>query len=273
MNDGGRIVSLHIHPVKGGRAVDVESVNVQPRGFEGDRRWLIVDASNRFISQREEPLLTQLIAERTNAGLRMTWGEHPFLESFGACDVSYPTPESSGRRLVGIWDDTVAALDAGDAPADWLSERLDRTVRLVHMHTTSVRKVDPAYAPGNEVSFADGYPVLVIGTASLERLQQETGPLPMNRFRPNMVVETDIPWVEDGWERVQVGTSILRLVKPCARCVVTTIDQVSGEQGKEPLRALARIRKQGTKVLFGMNAVVEAPGRVTVGDMVSVVTL
>lgn len=266
MSAGGPVVSLHIHPVKGGRAVDVESAEVRPRGFEGDRRWMIVDASNRFISQRQDPLLTQLISRVIPTGLNMTWADDP-------CPVVYPTPDAASRIDVDIWDDTVSALDAGDEPAVWLSERLERPVRLVYMHDTSVRAVDPAFAPGHEVSFADGYPVLVIGTASLERLRQETGPIPMNRFRPNMVVETNVPWVEDGWKRVQVGTCILRLVKPCARCMVTTIDQQSGEQGKEPLRSLARIRKQGTKVLFGMNAVVEVPGRVAVGDEALVMDL
>ena len=264
------VASLHIHPVKGGRAVDVESALVLPRGFEGDRRWMIVDASNRFISQRQEPLLTQLLSHITRTGLSLKWDGRPSAPPF---PVACPDPDSALRRDVEIWDATVSALDAGNESAAWLSARLDRPVRLVYMHETSTRAVDPAFAPGHEVSFADGYPVLVVGTASLNRLQQETGPLPMSRFRPNVVLETTVPWIEDSWKRIQVGTTTLRLVKPCARCVVTTIDQLTGEQGREPLTSLARIRKQESKVLFGMNAVVEVIGRVRVGDEVSVMTL
>jgi uncharacterized protein YcbX len=169
-----------------------------------------------------------------------------------------------------VWDDTCSATWLGQKAAEWFSEFLGMACSLVHMASDTVRPADPALAPGGtRVSFADGFPFLLISEASLADLNRRLAePLPMNRFRPNLVVAGGEPYQEDSWTRIEIGGIGLQVVKPCGRCLVTTTDQITGERGKEPLRTLATYRKRDGEVMFGQNVLHEAPGHLRIGDPV-----
>jgi uncharacterized protein YcbX len=179
-------------------------------------------------------------------------------------------PNPTVATTVRVWKDRCAATWLGEPPGRWFSDFLGLPCSLVHMADQSVRLANRSYAPeGTRVSFADAYPFLIISEASLADLNRRLAePVPMNRFRPNMIIAGSEPYAEDQWSRVEINGIRLRVVKPCDRCVVTTTDQATAERGKEPLRTLGRYRKVGGKVMFGQNAVHETVGRLRVGDMV-----
>ncbi|MFF7440225.1 MOSC N-terminal beta barrel domain-containing protein [Streptomyces sp. NPDC008122] len=268
--------SVHIHPVKAMRALARTEAEVQPWGLAADRRWTVVDAANKVVTQRRHPRMALATAEPLpGGGVSLSAPGHARLE------VEVPTPRPvSPTVTVEIFDKFVEAVPADPAAAAWLSAYLESDVRLVHMDAPEHRRpVDPDYAlPGETVSFADGYPLLVTTTASLDALNSliaqgdhaGEGPLPMNRFRPNLVIEGTAPWAEDGWKRLAVGEVTFRVARPCGRCVVTTTDQLTAERGKEPLRTLAKHRTSGGRVNFGQNLVPEHTGTVRVGDAVKI---
>ncbi|WP_418955625.1 MOSC domain-containing protein [Streptomyces tritici] len=265
--------SVHIHPVKAMRGFAPAEAEVQPWGLAGDRRWTVVDGSGEVVTQRKHPRMALAAAELLPDGdIRLS---APGLEP-----LTVAVPEPAGTVRVEVFGTPVEAVPAGGAADAWFSDYLDADVRLVHMDDPAVRRpVDPKYAlPGETVSFADGYPLLVTATASLDALNSliaqgdhaDEGPLPMNRFRPNLVVDGTGPWAEDGWTRLAVGEVTFRVAKPSGRCVVTTTDQLTGERGKEPLRTLGTHRRQGNKLVFGQNLVPEHTGTVRVGDEVKI---
>jgi uncharacterized protein YcbX len=268
--------ALHIHPVKSLRAVDVPEAAVEPWGLSGDRRWMLVDAGTaRAVTQRELPRMALLGARNTpGGGLRVSAPGRPPL------DVAVTTAGADVRpvRLLRDEIEVVAADEAADA---WFSAALGTPVRLVWMDDPATRRpIDPRYArPGETVGLADGFPLLLASTASLDALnelvaagdQPGEGPLPMNRFRPNAVVEGTAPWAEDGWRRIRIGEVAFRVVKPCARCVITTTDQATAVRGKEPLRTLGLHRRVGSGLVFGQNLVPEGRGTLRVGDPLTIV--
>lgn len=269
--------SVHFYPVKSMAGCAPGEAAVEPWGLAGDRRWLVVDPDHRMITQRQEPRLALAAAEPLpGGGVRLTApGAEPL-------EVAVPTPAEGpdGTVVAEIFRDKVEAVPAGGAAEAWLTAFLGTGARLVHMDDPARRRpIDPDYArPGETVSFADGYPLLVTTTASLRELNSliargdraAEGPLPMNRFRPNMVVDGTAPWAEDEWRRVRIGEVTFRAVKPSARCVVTTTDQRTAERGKEPLRSLARHHRVGGKAVFGKNLIPEHTGTVRVGDPVEI---
>lgn len=268
-----RVASLHVYPVKGMRAVDVEQAQVEPRGLAGDRRWLVVDESGEFLTQRSAPILAQATAAFDADELALMHDE------MGTAVV--PIPSGEERRSVVVWS---SAIDAAAAPGadEWLTELLGKPVRLVFMDERALRMKESVWTPSPvPVSFADAFPVLVATTGSLAALNraiEEDGgdPVPMRRFRPNVVVDCDEPWAEDLWPAIRIGEVVLDLVKPSDRCIVTTTDQATGERrGPQPLQALARVHRSKDPringVLFGVNAVPRALGRVSVGEPVKVV--
>ncbi|MFI8911323.1 MOSC domain-containing protein [Streptomyces sp. NPDC053513] len=265
--------SVHVHPVKAMRALARTEAEVQPWGLARDRRWAVVDSANKVVTQRRHPRMALATAEPLpDGGVSLSAPGRPTLV------VEVPHPSTT--LTMEIFDKPVEAVPADPAAAAWLSEYLESDVRLVHMDAPEHRRpVDPDYAlPGETVSFADGYPLLVTTTASLDALNSliaqgdhaDEGPLPMNRFRPNLVVEGTAPWAEDGWKRLAVGEVTFRVARPCGRCVVTTTDQITAERGKEPLRTLARHRTSDGRVVFGQNLVPEHTGTVRVGDAVKI---
>ncbi|WP_375203767.1 MOSC domain-containing protein [Hyphococcus sp.] len=261
---------MHIHPVKGMRAVDVDSAQVEARGLKGDRRWLVVDADGKFLTQRSHPQLATIDATVTATGLRL---------SSNGNAIAIDRPDRKSRRRVVIWDSEVDAAIA-DA-SDFLSARLGGEVHLVFMDDDAIRMKDSVWTPKPEpVSFADAFPVLVTTTGSLAALNRDIeanggAPVPMARFRPNIVVDCDGDWPEDHWRKLKIGDVVLDLVKPSDRCIVTTTDQQSGARmGKEPLASLARIHRSTDPringVIFGMNAVPRILGEVSVGAPVEI---
>lgn len=262
------VSALHIYPVKscGGTALDAAVIG--SRGFVNDRRWLIVDAEWRFLTQRE-------IARM--ALIHPTVDEHCLrLSAPGAAGFELAVDQPGRRVEVSIWKDSgVGAVDQGEAAAGWLSDFLGRDVRLVRFADDYTRQVDQRYAPreSDQVGFADGYPFLVISEESLADLNSRLDePLPMNRFRPNIIVRgADVPFAEDGWQAIRIGDTVLDLVKPCARCAITTTDQATAARGKEPLRTLAMYRPGTSGPLFGQNAIHRAGGgTIHIGDTVKV---
>ncbi|WP_404816345.1 MOSC domain-containing protein [Streptomyces thermolineatus] len=264
------LVSLHLYPVKSLAGASPRTAVVEPWGLRGDRRWMLVDASGQVVTQREHARMAlATAAPAAEGGIR--------LEGPGAEPLEVPVPDPGrGTVRVRIWRDEVEAVPAQEAASAWFGELLGAEVRLVHMDAPGSRRpIDPRYArPGETVSFADGFPLLLTTTASLDALNSlvaqgdfpEQGPLPMDRFRPSVVVAGGTAWEEDGWRRVRIGEVVLRVAKPCGRCVITTTDQRTGERGKEPLRTLALHRRIGDRLVFGQNLVPENGGTLRVGD-------
>ncbi|MEU3098253.1 MOSC N-terminal beta barrel domain-containing protein [Streptomyces sp. NPDC006967] len=270
-----RLHSIHVHPVKAFRSLPLREVVVEPWGPAGDRRWMLIDDGGRVVTQRRHPRLALAAAELLpGGGVR--------LSAPGTDPVTARVP-APGRTLpVALFGDKVeAVLAEDDAVHAWCSAHLGVPVRLVHLDDPATRRpVDPGFAlPGETVSFADGYPLLLTTTASLESLNsliaegehRAEGPLPMNRFRPNVVIEGTGPWEEDRWTRVTIGEVPFRVAKPSGRCVVTTTDQHTARRGKEPLHSLAARQRPGGGLVFGQNLVPVSTGTIRVGDRVEAV--
>jgi uncharacterized protein len=262
------VQALFVYPVKSCRGIALERARVQTRGLQHDRRWMIVDTAGTFVTQRTEPRLARVdvAIDEAGAGLSLC---APELE---ALRLPLVLREGAPRR-VRVWNDEVDALDAGEAAARWVSELLGARGALVFMPDRTQRPVTPKLAKeGDLVAFADAFPLLVATTASLADLNARLDhPLPMDRFRPNIVVDASVAWAEDDWSQVRIGDVPVRIVKGCDRCVVTTIDQRTAERSAEPLRTLATFRARENKVYFGMNGVPDAYGEIARGDPVTVI--
>ncbi len=256
-----RVSGLFIYPVKSCRGIATKEAEVGATGFVHDRRWLVVDRHGTFMTQRDWPGLARITAAVAAGGLR--------LSADGTAPIEIPENDVWGTgRTVTIWNDRCEAVTAGPEAASWLSDVLGTPCQLVRMPDSTLRPVDPRYGvEGDRVGFADRFPFLLISRASLDELNRRLEePVPMDRFRPNIVVDGCEPHAEDGWQRMTAGGVGFRVVKPCARCIVTTTDQRSGERGREPLRTLSTYRRHGTKVFFGQNLIHDGRGTVRVGD-------
>ncbi len=266
-----QVASLHIHPLKSCAALDVDTLDIEPRGPAHDRRWLLVDARGRFLTARAEAQLVRLRATPLANGIR--------IEAPGGDSLVVAIPEGHERIEVRIWDDRVVAALADPAAHAWLGAALGRDVRLVYMDERARRAVDPRHSTaGDEVSFADGYPVLAIARASLDALNVRlAAPVPMARFRPNLVLEGCAAHAEDGWRRVRIGDIEFEAVNPCKRCVFTTLDPATATRDPdgEPLATLRTYRAapDGAGVLFGKNLTARGTGTLRRGDPVSVLEL
>ncbi|MFC8676297.1 MOSC domain-containing protein [Streptomyces griseorubiginosus] len=268
------LLSIHVHPVKAFRGLAPREAEVEPWGLAGDRRWALVDDGGKVVTQRQRPRLALAAAELLPGGGIV-------LSAPGMEPLTVPVPAPGTTITLELFGEKVEGVPAADAAAhSWCSEYLGVPARLVHMDDPATRRpVDPEYAlPGETVSFADGYPLLLTSTASLDALNSliaegwhaADGPLPMNRFRPNVVVGGTEAWAEDDWSRIAIGDIAFRVVKMCGRCVVTTTDQSSAVRGKEPLHTLGRHRRFGSNLVFGQNLVPESRGTIRVGDPVRV---
>ncbi len=264
MSERASVSAIYVYPVKACRGVRVTRARILRRGFEHDRRWMVVDDSGRFISQREQPALCRVSTSLHADGIRLAVDGH------GEQLLPY-TLESGEERSVSVWSHSGVAVVHG-AASRWLSAALGQVCSLVYMPERHERQVNPERArPGDIVSFADGYPFLVISEASLSDLNARLAtPLEMRRFRPNIVVSGVEPYAEDSWRELSIGAVSFRAVKRCDRCVVTTLDPDSGERGKEPLATLAKYRQSEGKVWFGMNLIHDGEGSLAVADPVVV---
>jgi uncharacterized protein YcbX len=262
------VAGLNIFPLKSARGIAVDTVEVEARGPVGDRRWMMIDRQGLLVTQRELPQLALLAAEPIEAGLRLGFGGETL-------DIARP-PAGTPRVPATVWRDTLPLPEAAPAAA-WLSRLFGVPLRLVYQPDDAVRPVNPEWsADGDEVSLADGFPLLVATTASLAAVERAVGePMEMRRFRPNLVIDGAEPWEEDRWATIRVGPVELDLVKPCARCTVPTVDPDRGEfAGDEPLGALRRLRLSADRrvpgVLFGWNAIPRRLGAIRLGDPVEV---
>ncbi len=274
--------SLFVHPLKGARPVAVPVMHLDALGAIGDRRWMLVDEHGVVITPREVAGLAQLVAllpVRDDGGVR---ADSPLTLNAAGLPPLVVTHVSADapHRTVQCWDDALEMADAGDAAAQWCSTALGVSCRLVHMTPRSHRPLAAKYAGSvpyadRGVAVTDGAPLLVLGTASLDALNDrlhvaDEPPVSLDRFRANIVVNTAEPHLEDSWSHARVGDVAISFGSPCPRCVVTTIDPATLAQGVEPLRTLATYRRAaGGKVMFGMNATHEAPGSIKVGDTVT----
>src|SRR5436190_8267854 len=298
------ISEINIYPVKSLKGIALSEAVVEKGGLWLDRRWMLTDPDGMFFTQREVPKMATVHVEVTSNGLQVT--------SENGEEMSIPSePDKGHRQNVTVWQSEVAGLVYNGEVSEWFSDVLGRKCQLVVMPETSKRHVSKDFDNGDDiVSFADGYPLLLIGEASLEELNKKIEenselpprprdaatpskqggelfePLPMNRFRPNVVVQGSDAFAEDRWAKIRIGEAIFRVAKPCARCQIPTIDQNTGEfDGKEPSRTLAmfRMAKQvfpndyeafgltPNSVVFGENLIPENPGgTINLGDAVEI---
>ncbi|MFB0632055.1 MOSC domain-containing protein [Streptomyces sp. AB3(2024)] len=268
------VQSLHVHPVKSVAGTAPDEVAVEPWGLSGDRRWAVVDTAGAVITQRQQARLALACARPLPDG-------RVALSGPGMAELVVDVPEPGPLEPVVLFGKKIDTVVAANTAADWFSAYLGQPVRLVHLDDPAVRRpVDPDYAlPGETVSLADAYPLLLTTTASLDALNEliaggdhaQEGPLPMNRFRPNLVVGGPAgAWAEDGWRRIAIGDAVFRGVRECGRCIVTTTDQETAERGREPLKTLAVHRRIGKSLAFGRQLVPVVLGTVRVGDEVRV---
>lgn len=259
------VKSLHCYPIKSCRGVAVEQAALDGYGFVGDRRMMVVDNTDQLVTAREVPRMVLITVQRSGGTVTVS--------APGRRDHMFTISDHGAIRRVRVWDDWVDAVDTGDAPAMWFSDVLGFPVRLVTTGSNFRRSIHPKYNPGGRhVHFGDAYPLLLISTASLADLNTRLeAPLPMTRFRPNVVIEGCDPYEEDRWKTIRVGDVVFKIVKPCSRCVLTTVDPETGEKGKEPLRTLSQYRRAADgNVYFGQNVIHESHGVIRVGDRVEI---
>ena len=265
------LADIWIYPVKalGGRSC--ERAAVEPCGLVGDRRWMIVDHEGGFVTQRTHSAMALIAATMIPGGVRIEAPGQP------ALDIAEPDA-AAGIVDVTVWNDTVPARLAAPDAAEFLSRVVGEPCRLVWMHDPHVRATDPVHAPpGSTVNFADGFPVLLGSTASVDALNGWLpSPITIGRFRPNLVVDGAAAWEEDRWRRIRIGEVVFLVAKASDRCIVTTIDPETGERPdkSEPLRTLARYRKDASGgVMFGQNLVPESTGAIAVGDPIEILEI
>ncbi|EOR95704.1 Flavodoxin reductases (ferredoxin-NADPH reductases) family 1 [Arcticibacter svalbardensis MN12-7] len=263
-----QITELFIYPIKSLSGISVNQAEVTSRGFKYDRRWMLVDEHNRFLTQREHPQMALIQVHITNTGLQVS---HPL---HGSLNIPFHNLDQNKLPVV-IWDDTCDAEFVGDQQDAWFSTVLNTKCRLVYMPDDSKREVDQRYAKSGIItSFSDGYPFLLIGQASLDDLNSHLQqPLPIDRFRPNIVFQGGQPYEEDRMNAITIAGIQFYGVKLCARCTITTIDQQTGIKDKEPLKTLATYRLKNNKVLFGQNLTHEGSGHLTIGDQIKVLSI
>lgn len=259
------ISQLYIYPVKSLGGFEVQSAQLTDRGLQYDRRWMVVDSNNNFLTQRVHPSMSLLQAAIVNNEL-IIYNKNNIADKIST--VLQPAPAATSKVIV--WDDVCQAQYVSAKADEWLSAKLNMPCRLVYMPDSEKRKVDSQYALQDEVtSFSDGYPVLIIGQASLDDLNKRMPePLPMDRFRPNIVFTGGLPYDEDTMEHILVNNINLYGVKLCARCVLTTINQTTALKAKEPLQTLASYRMKNSKIYFGQNILYKQTGNIKVGHVI-----
>lgn len=261
-----QVSALNIYPLKSARGIALREMPLDARGPAGDRRWMLVDAQGRMLSQRDLPRMALIAVESGSPELACTAPGMPPLRAH------LPSPGNAGRIPAMVWDDTVEVQLADGSAHSWFARFLGADCRLVYQPDDSFRQVNRVYAAaGVGVSLADGFPLLLIGQGSLDALNARLEmPVEMRRFRPNIVVAGAEPFAEDTWRRIRIGEVECSVVKPCARCAIPTVNPDTGEMGREPMRTLANFRRRNSEVFFGENVVHHAPGTLRVNDAVAV---
>lgn len=264
------VSSLFIYPIKSCAGIAVSRLDYSARGLHHDRQYMVVNTEGAGLTQRHVPKLAHIQPTLRDEGLTVSCKGQPTLE----LDTSEAQLSKLDPRLVSVWNYRGEALDLGDEAANWFTRTVGTACRLVRFSPTGSRPVSQKHTTlAAQAQFSDGYPVLVTTVESLQDLNRRLiTPVPMNRFRPNVVLRDVAPFAEDDWRILTFLHLRLHIVKPCERCAIVTVNQTTLEQGKEPLRTLATFRNLNGKVCFGQNAVPEAPGFLTLGDDAEVVT-
>ena len=266
MNDL-KLSDIYIYPIKSLGGISLEESILEERGLQYDRRWVLIDDQGIFITQRKYPLLSLLKVSINRDKIRVTRQNH------SEQHISFSITQQYGESIkVTIWDDLTLGIEVDKNVSDWFSSYLNFSVRLVKMEEQTKRIVDPKYASNDDiVSFADGYPCLIIGQSSLNQLNErlET-PVLMDRFRPNFVFTGGEPHVEDNFNDFELGNVLFSAVKPCARCVLITIDQQTGVKSAEPLKTLSKYRTIDHKIMFGQNLIHKGSGVIRIGMKLSI---
>jgi uncharacterized protein len=276
------VSELWIYPIKSCQGIQLTTAEVTPKGFLWDREMMVVSPKGKFLTQRQFPQLAKVQIKLFDDSLTLSVVDRS-LESLTF------TPSLQGEEIeVEIWSDRTRAIDQGDLVARWFHQVLEldssKECRLVRQSPQYERKINSVTTKKALVSFADGYPCLLTTTASLTELNrrimetyEDSAPLvSMDRFRSNIVVETEFPFEEDDWKTIQIGEIQFAVVKPCSRCIIPTIDQQTGDRNKlkEPLRTLGTFRQFGEQgVMFGENMIPEGLGKVAVGDRLKIVAV
>ena len=259
------VSSLFIYPVKSCRGIEVSSTQVESFGLKNDRRWMVVDDQGVMLTQRNMTKMCLIQPELTETGLILTHLE------FDSVEVK--TPISNKKIKVTVWEDECQAFDAGDKAARWLTQVLSIECRLVYFPDDEFRQVDLTYAnSGDKTAFSDGFPLLLISQASLDELNARLeSPVGMNRFRPNLVLEGCEAFSEDSWKEIQIGKVSFRIVKPCSRCVIPSINIETAVKEDEPLKTLVTYRKRESKIFFGQNVIASSTGSIEVSMPVTLI--
>ncbi|MHC8319462.1 MOSC domain-containing protein [Pseudomonas sp. GB2N2] len=264
-----RLSALYRYPLKSCKAEPLQRIGLDRLGLDGDRRWMLVDeASGRFLTQRAVGQMSQLSALwNADGGLKLSAPGHE------ALDIALPASDAQ-LRGVTIFTDSLRVPDAGDEAGAWVSKFIGKPTRLVQIPIDRARSTQAGYGKDDDqVAFADGFPLLLIGQASLQDLSEKVGrPLEMLRFRPNLVIEGSAAYAEDGWKRIRIGDVEFRVVKPCSRCILTTIDPQTGVRSddREPLATLQKCRAEEGGAMFGQNLVNDGNGLLEVGMPVTI---
>ena len=262
------LAEIRIYPIKSCGGISVAGADVEPRGLAGDRRYMLVDGRGRFLTQREHPRMAKIRVSRADGG----WT----VEAPGQGRLALPASLPSGpQRAAVVWGDQLELTEAGPGVNRWFSAALNRPCRLVNLSDGHLRRLKPGRGrDGDQVSLADGAPVLLTATASLAQLNERLpGPVAMGNFRPNLVAETVAPFEEDRWGRIRVGEAEFAVAWACTRCVLTTIDPDTAEKDpdQEPIRTLKTFRRGPEGVTFGQNLIPRRLGRVSVGDRIDII--
>ena len=262
-----QVSQLFIYPVKSLGGIAKQAVEITSTGFMHDRRWMLVDDHNVFLSQRTHPQMVLLHVAETAAGFVVS----KYNEESMSIEIPF-TIVSKKKIAVTVWEDICEAVEVSDQHNEWFSDMLNVKCKLVYMPDDTKRKVDTKYANNDEVtSFSDGYPMLMIGEASLDNLNAKLEvPLPISRFRPNIVFSGGHPHIEDEMARFEINGLSLLGVKPCSRCVMTTINEKTAAGGKEPLKTLATYRMKNNKLYFGQNVLQQQNGIIHIGDEIKI---
>lgn len=258
-----KISELYIHPLKSAAAISVDKVSIDIFGLKNDRRWMLVDEKDSFLSQRQLPKMCLIKAIVIESGLKI---QVPNMSPLNVPD------SMSHRRQVEVWGDVCQSYDCGDEAAAYLSEFLKVSCRLVYFPDTEKRQVDLTYAEkGDLTGFSDGFPLLIISQASLDDLNSKLNePVSMTRFRPNIVISGVEAFAEDNWDNIQIGGVNFRVVKPCSRCSIPSVDPLTGLRSVEPVKTLREYRMRDSKVYFGQNVIADTTGVLEVGMTVVV---
>lgn len=284
------VSAINIYPIKSLKGISVRSAMVEQRGLSLDRRWMLTTPEGKFITQRELPKMATITVAVRSDGLLASNADHG--------EILVPFAQDGAARIsVTVWQSVCDGLTYNSLVNEWFSDVIGTDCRLVYMPDNSLRSVNKRFNGGEDiVSFADGYPLMILGEASLDDLNEKISEnadngigmrLPMNRFRPNLVITGAPPFAEDSWKRIRIGDAVFRSTKPCERCVITTVEQSLGEfDGKEPLATLAKYRMAKdvisdtleslgvgpNAVLFGQNLIGETSGTaINLGDPVTVI--